>query len=79
MLIVDTVGLRAGPLTRGLYTSEALRLTERFSLDPETMALSREFVADDPRYFAEPFTGVDVVYPSNVPFQPSPCDDRSLF
>jgi hypothetical protein len=79
VLIVDTVGVRAGSLTRGLINSEALHLTERFSLDPESMALTREFVAEDPLYYAEPYIGADVVYPSNVPYEPSPCDDRSLF
>jgi hypothetical protein len=43
------------------------------------MALTREYVARDPLYFVEPYTGSDVVYPSNVPYEPSPCDDRSLF
>ena len=79
VLIVDTVGLRAGPLTRGLVTSDALHLIERFSLDETTMALTREFEAMDPLYFTEPYKGSDVVYPSNVPYAPSPCDDRSLF
>jgi len=79
VLIVDTVGFRAGPLTRGLVHSEALHVIERFSLDPGTLALTREFSAEDPLYYLEPYTGTDVVYPSNVPYQPSPCDDRSLF
>jgi len=79
VLVVDTVGIRAGPLTRGLINSEALELSERFSLDPETLSLTREFVARDPLYFVEPYTGSDVVQPSNVPYEPSPCDDRSLF
>lgn len=79
VLVVDTIGIRPGPLTRSLFHSETLRLVERWALDTETMALTREFTAEDPLYFAEPFTGTDVVYPSNVPFQPSPCDDRSLF
>jgi hypothetical protein len=79
VLVVDTVGIRAGPLTRGLVHSDALRLTERFALDFETGALTREFSAADSLYFLEPYTGSDVVYPSNVPYAPSPCDDRSLF
>jgi hypothetical protein len=78
VLIVHTVGVRAGPLTRGLFHSEALELTERFSLDPATQALKREFVAADPLYFREPYTGADVVHPSNVPYAPDACDDRSL-
>ena len=79
VLVVDTVGVRAGSLTRGLINSDALHLVERFSLDPDSMQLTREFVAEDPLYYAEPYTGSDVVHPSNVPYQPSPCDDRSLF
>jgi hypothetical protein len=79
VLVVDTIGIRAGSLTRGLLNSEALHLVERFSLDPASMALTREFSAEDPLYFQEAYTGSDVVYPSNVPYQPSPCDDRSLF
>jgi hypothetical protein len=78
ILLVDTIGVRAGSLTRGLINSEALHLTESFSLDPATMALTREFVAEDSLYYIEPYTGSDVVYPSNVPYEPSPSDDRSL-
>lgn len=78
VLVVHTVGVRAGPLTRTLVHSEALELTERFSLDPETQALTREFVAVDPLFFREPYIGSDVVYPSNVPYQPDACDDRSV-
>jgi hypothetical protein len=78
VLIVHTVGVRAGPLTRGLFHSEALELTERFSLDAQTQALEREFVAADALFFREPYTGADVVHPSNVPYEPDVCDDRSL-
>jgi hypothetical protein len=79
VLVVDTVGFAAGALTRTLPHSERLHFVERFTLDSEAMALTRKFVADDPDYFAAPYTGYDVVYPSNVPFAPSTCDDRSLF
>jgi hypothetical protein len=66
-------------LTRSLVHSEALHLIERFRLDPATLALTREFVADDPIYFAEPYRGEDIVHPSNVPYEADACDDRSLF
>jgi hypothetical protein len=78
VLVVHTIGVRAGPLTRALVHSEALELTERFSLDPQTQALKREFVAADPRFFREPYTGTDIVHPSNVPYEPDACDDRSV-
>jgi hypothetical protein len=79
VLVVDTVGVRAGPLTRGLVHSEALHLVERFRLDPATLALTREFAAEDPLFYQEPYTGSDVVHPSNVPYEADACDDRSLF
>jgi hypothetical protein len=78
VLIVDTVGFAAGALTRGLPHSGELHFVERFSLDAESMALRREFVAEDPAYFGEPYAGFDVVSPSNVPYEPFICDDRSL-
>jgi hypothetical protein len=59
--------------------SEALHLVERFRLDPTTLALTREFVAEDSLYYREPYTGSDVVQPSNVPYEADACDDRSLF
>ncbi len=77
-LVVHTVGVRAGTLTRGIRHSEALELTERFSLDPATQQLKREYEAADPLFFREPYKGADVLLPSNVPYQPDACDDRSL-
>ena len=79
VLIVDTLGFAAGALTRVLPHSDQLHFVERFSLNTATMALTREFVAEDTAYFSEPYSGYDTVYPSNVPFDPSTCDDRSLF
>jgi hypothetical protein len=52
---------------RVIVHSEALELTERFSLDPRTRSLKREFVAADALFFREPYTGEDVVYPSKCP------------
>ena len=66
-------------MTRGLVHSEALHLVERFRLDPATLALTREFVAEDPLYYQQPYKGSDVVHPSNVPYEADACDDRSLF
>jgi hypothetical protein len=78
VLIVDTVGFVPGALTRGLPHSGELHFVERFSLAAESMTLTREFVAEDAAFFADPYTGYDVVYPSNVPYEPFTCDDRSL-
>ncbi len=79
VLVVDTIGFAPGALTRVLPHSEQLHLVERFSFDPSSGALTREYTAEDAAYFAEPYTGYDTVYRSNVPYEPAPCDDRSLF
>src|SRR5690606_11860514 len=63
------VGARPGRLTRGRGHGGALELTERFSPACDTLALTREFVAAGPLYLREPYTGADVGYPSNVPYQ----------
>ena len=78
VLVVNTVAVRAGTLTRGIRHSEALELTERFSLDPQTQSLKREYVAADSLFFREPYKGSDVLLPSNVPYESDACDDRSL-
>ena len=78
VLVVNTVGVRAGTLTRSIRHSEALELTERFSLDPQTQSLKREYVAADSLFFREPYRGSDVLLPSNVPYESDACDDRSL-
>jgi hypothetical protein len=78
VLVVHTVGVRAGPLTRGIVHSAALELAERFSLDPQVQSLKREYVATDSLFFREPYRGSDVLLPSNVPYEPDACDDRSL-
>jgi hypothetical protein len=52
-------------------------VTERFALEQEGRALRRSWVADDPAYFEGQYTGSDVVYVSEVPYQPAPCEDLS--
>jgi hypothetical protein len=76
-LVVDTIGFAAGYISPPTPNSEELRIVERFSLDPETMALKREYSATDPRYLAEPYESYDVMYLSDVPFQAQPCNDMT--
>lgn len=75
VLVVDTAGFLPGILTGTTPHSERLRVTERFSLDAETLGLSRSYTAEDPLYFSESYTGSDVLYPSEVPYDPEPCED----
>ena len=80
VLIVDTVGFAPGILSADtrLPHSDRLHVVERFWLDPPTGALRRSYEAEDPLYFEGTFTGADAVFVSDVPYQVTPCDDRSF-
>lgn len=58
VLVVDTTGFKPGILNADgrLPHSGKLHIVERFSLDPEKMALHRSYVAEDPLYFKGEFT-----------------------
>lgn len=73
VLVVDTIGFEPGLLTGQLLHSDQLHVVERFSLDPETIALTREYTADDPLHFAGPHTGSDTLYAADSPFEVHPC------
>ena len=79
VLVVDTIGFAPGILSADgrIPHSGQLHVTERFTLVPEKQALMRSYVAEDPLYLQQPFTGADTVYVADVPFQPTPCDDQS--
>ena len=48
---------------------------ERFTLDAATMALKREYTAEDPVYLTAELKGSDSVAPSNVPYAAEACED----
>jgi hypothetical protein len=80
VLIVDTVGFAPGILSADgrLPHSDRLHVVERFTLDPETFALSRRYVAEDPSYFTGQFTGGDAVLVSDLPYHGTTiCEDRT--
>lgn len=78
-LVVDTVGFSAGFLLGGggagifVMHSDQMHATERFTYDAATQGLTREYTAVDPRMFTGTYSGQDVVYPSDVPFEPYDC------
>jgi hypothetical protein len=80
VLVVDTVGFLPGILSADgrVPHSDRLHVVERFERDPDSGGLRRRYVAEDPLYFEGPFAGADIVYPSDLPFQQAPCDDRSF-
>ena len=79
VLIVDTVAFEPGILSADgrLPHSDRLHVVERFSLDPDRGALTRTWMAEDPLYFEGEYAGSDVVYISDVPYRPTPCEDLS--
>lgn len=76
-LVVDTVGFEEGFLIAGrngvVKHSDAMHAVERFSYDPQTQGLTRIYVAEDPLYFNGQYTGQDMVFVSDVPFEPYAC------
>ncbi len=79
VLVVDTVGFLAGTLSNITPHSEQLHVVERFSLDAESMTLTRDFEADDPAFFTGIYTGSATMILSNVPYAPEPCEDLTPF
>ena len=61
----------AGPVTH----SGELHVVERFTLDPETMALKRDYAAEDALYFADPYVGSAVVFPADAQFAVDQCKE----
>ena len=74
-LVVETVGFLPGILAGQVPHSDRLQIVERFTLDPATMALRREYVAEDPVYFASQYVGGDTVMPADAPFAVDPCEE----
>jgi hypothetical protein len=74
-LVVDTVGFEPGSLAGAVAHSAELHVVERFTLDPATLALQREYVANDPLYFANEYVSGDTVLPADAPFAVDACKE----
>ena len=74
-LVVDTVGFEPGSLAGAVAHSAELHIVERFTLDPETLALRREYVANDPLYFVDEYVSGDTVLPADAPFAVDACKE----
>lgn len=74
-LVVDTVGFAPGILAGSVPHSDRLHVVERFTLNPETSALKRDYAAEDPVYFTEQYAGSDIVLPADAPFAEDRCED----
>jgi hypothetical protein len=78
VLVVETIGFEPGLLGGSIVHSDQLRVVERFELDPETLALTRSYVAEDPLYFTGQYAGSDTILPADLPFSPDPCTELSF-
>ena len=62
-------------LASPVANSDQLHVVERFTLDPEKMALKREYVAEDPAYYTDKYAGSDTVLPADAPFAVDNCKE----
>jgi hypothetical protein len=74
-LVVDTVGFLPGSLAGSLPHSTKLHVVERFTLNPATLELTRDIVAEDPDYFADKYVDSDSVLPADAPFRVEACKE----
>ena len=77
VLVVETSAFLPGVLNADgrLLHGARLRVTERFRVEPDPVRLTRQFVAEDPEYWAESWRGADVVFPADVSYAPYRCKD----
>jgi hypothetical protein len=75
VLVIDTIGFEPGALIGATPHSGQLHVVERFSLDEQTMSLTREVEAEDPAYLTEFFTNSTTMILSNVPYAAEACQD----
>jgi hypothetical protein len=74
-LVVDTVGFSPGIIAGNVPHSDRLHVVERFTLDPATHALKRDYTAEDPVNFTDQYAGSDVVMVADAPFAEDRCEE----
>ena len=74
-LVVDTIGFSPGSLAGTVAHSDKLHVVERFTLDPQTFALKRDYEADDSVNFTDKYAGSDIVVPADAPFAVDRCEE----
>jgi hypothetical protein len=78
VLVVDTVRFLPGVLNAPVRHGEKLHVVERFSLDPQTMKLTRSYVVDDPDFLKGQYTGSDIVEVADQPFTADNCKEQGF-
>ncbi len=74
-LVVDTVGFTPGIIAGMVAHSDRLHVVERFTLDPTTAALKRDYTAEDPVNFTDQYAGSDTVMPADAPYAEDRCEE----
>jgi hypothetical protein len=78
VLVVDTARFLPGVLNAPVRHGERLLVVERFTLDPQTMKLTRTYAATDPDYLKGAYTGSDVVEVADQPFTEDRCKEQGF-
>jgi uncharacterized protein DUF6152 len=77
-LVVDTARFLPGYLSTPVRNSDKLHVVERFSLDPNKLALTRNYIAEDPVYFKSKYTGSDTIIIADAPYNPEKCQELNF-
>ena len=77
VLIVDTTGFLPGVVTGNTPHGEKLHVVERFSLDPKTVKLTRQYTAEDPAFFKGQISGQDIVQVADASYTEDNCKDQT--
>jgi hypothetical protein len=78
VLVVDTVGFLPGVLSAPVRHSDKLHVVERFAFDPQTMKLTRAYVAEDPVYLKGQYSGSDTVAIADQPYTEDKCKEQGF-
>jgi hypothetical protein len=77
-LVVDTVGFLPGFLNTPVANSDQLHVVERFVLDPNKIALTRSYTAEDAVYLKGKYTGSDTILAADAPYNPGKCKELNF-
>ena len=78
VLVVDTARFLPGVLNAPVRHGDKLRVVERFTLDPQTMKLTRAYTATDPDYLRGTYSGSDVVEVADQPYASDSCKEQGF-
>jgi hypothetical protein len=78
VLVVDTVRFLPGVLNAPVRHGDKLHIVERFTLDPQTMKLTRSYTAIDPDYLKGEYKGQDVVEIADQPYAEDNCKEQGF-